>query len=221
MSAARLVVIGLERDAVVAHVLAHGAARIDPAAGRITLPASRGAAQLAGQPAQGLLQVGPLPLVHGLDPRAVGDPSLHHRPGEPVQVAPQQLGQIRDDAGQLLAQQRQRLLVNVLIGCVQPAEQYLLLRHRQRGVDAVPGRRGELARQAGVVQPVGLQLHGRAGVARAARAVLGQHDLVGYRRQVDLVRLLVQVVLLGEVFVAEEVPDVGRLAVAVSLLRKV
>ena len=52
-----------------------------------------------------------------------------------------------------------------------------------------------------------------------ARVLLRQHDLVGHRGQVDLVGLLVEVVLLGEVLGVEVVADVDRLAVAVALLR--
>ena len=110
--------------------------------------------------------------------------------------------------------------VQVLVGRLQPAEQHLLLRHRQCGVDPVPGGRSELTGQARVVQPVGFQLHGRPRVPRGVGALLGQHDLVRHRRQVDPVRLLVQVVLLGEVLLAEEIPYVRRLAVAVPLLRE-
>ena len=52
-----------------------------------------------------------------------------------------------------------------------------------------------------------------------ALVVLGEHDLVGHRREVDLVGLLVQVVLLGQVLRVEEVADVDGLAVGVALLR--
>ena len=52
-----------------------------------------------------------------------------------------------------------------------------------------------------------------------ALVVLREDDLLGHRGQVDLVGLLVEVVLLGEVLGVEVVADVDRLAVAVPLLR--
>ena len=60
-----------------------------------------------------------------------------------------------------------------------------------------------------VVQPVGLDLHAVA-LAHEALVVLGEHDLVGHRREVDLVGLLVEVVLLGEVLGLEEVAGCRR-----------
>ena len=68
------------------------------------------------------------------------------------------------------------------------------------------------------MQPGRIQLDARAGEGRTA-ALLGQHDLVRHRRQVDLVGLLVQVVGRGQILLAEEVADVGRLAVRMTLLR--
>ena len=68
------------------------------------------------------------------------------------------------------------------------------------------------------MQPGRIQLDARAGGGRTA-ALLGQHDLVRHRRQVDLVGLLMQVVGRGQILLAEEVADVGRLAVRMTLLR--
>ncbi len=51
--------------------------------------------------------------------------------------------------------------------------------------------------------------------------LLGEDDLVGQRRQVDLVGFLVQVVLLGQVLLLEVVLDAGGFAVLVALLRRV
>ncbi len=70
------------------------------------------------------------------------------------------------------------------------------------------------------MQPVGLQLHRRPRIARTVGTAGRQHDLIRHRRQVDLVRFLMQVVPLGEILRAEVVPDVGRLAMAVPLLRE-
>jgi len=67
----------------------------------LALPAGRGAVQLAGQPPQRFLQLGPFPLVHRLDPGPVGDPALYHGIRESFQVPAQQVGQIGDDPGQL------------------------------------------------------------------------------------------------------------------------
>ena len=68
------------------------------------------------------------------------------------------------------------------------------------------------------MQPGGVELNARAGQGRTA-ALSGQHELVGHRRQVDLAGLLVQVVGGGEILRAEEVADVGRLAVRMALPR--
>ena len=107
-----------------------------------------------------------------------------------------------------------------LLDVVQPAQQRLLLGDGQVGVHLRALLLADLAGDARVVQPVGLDLHPVA-LALDALVVLGEHDLVGHRGQVDLVGLLVQVVLLGEVLGVEEVADVDGLAVRVALLRGV
>ena len=133
----------------------------------------------------------------------------------------EQGGKVINDSRQLGAQGGERELVQLVSSLLQPAEQDLLLRHSQLRAQAGTGRGGELAGHARVMQPLGLHLNRRDAFGAPWRAILREHDLVGHSGQVEFVRLLVQVVLPGEVAGVEEVADVGRLTVAVSLLRVV
>ena len=132
------------------------------------------------------------------------------------------LGQPGEDAGEPAAQRGGvvlgALVPDLVLDVVEPAQQRLLLGDGQVGVDLRALLLADLAGRARVAEPVGLDLDPVA-LALDALVVLGEHDLVGHRRQVDLVGLLVQVVLLGEVLGVEVVADVDRLAVAVPLLR--
>ena len=80
-----------------------------------------------------------------------------------------------------------------------PAQQRLLLGDRQVGVDLRALLLGDLARRARVGEVVRLDLHPVAFNGLVGCVLLREHDLLGHRGKVDLVGLLVQVVLLGEV----------------------
>jgi len=141
-----------------------------------------------------------------------------------LQMALERLGQVAQDPGQPAAQPGRVGFVAVGVGvaelAVQPAQQRLLFGDGQFGVDRgrLPRCRRQAARGGGPVQPGGLQLN-PVGVVAGRGPVPGEHDLVGQRGQVDPVRLLVQVVALGQVLLPEVVPDGRRLAVLVALLR--
>ena len=182
------------------------------------------AVQGVGEPAQRLLQLHPLVLADPVDLRdgaltRLDDPLLQCE--QRLQVPLDRLGQPGEDAGEPAAQRHRvvlgALVPDLVLDVVEPAQQRLLLGDGQVGVDLRALLLADLARGACVGEMVGLDLHPVA-LALHALVVLGEHDLLGHRGQVDLVGLLVEVVLLGEVLGVEVVADVDRLAVAVPLL---
>jgi hypothetical protein len=177
------------------------------------------------EPAQRLLQLHALVLADPVDGRdralvRLDDPLLQRE--QRLQVALDRLGQAFEDTGEPTPQRRRVVLgavgPQVVLDVVEPAQQRLLLGDRQVGVDLRALLLGDLPGGARVAEPVGLDLDPVA-VALDALVVLREDDLLGHRGQVDLVGLLVEVVLLGEVLGVEVVADVHRLAVAVPLLR--
>ena len=183
--------------------------------------------QAAQQPSQRLLEVGPLVLVDGLGLGGLHlahlDLALHLH--EPLEVLLQALGQVRQERRQRLAQRREgggvgrqgEVVVLAAGRVLQPAQQRHLLGHGQLGVELHPGLAHQVPGGAGVVHPAGRDLH-PGGLPGTGLGVVGQHDLVGQRSDVDLVGLLVQVVLLGHVLGLEELLDVVGLAVGVAVL---
>ena len=168
-----------------------------------------------GQAAQGLLELATFGLAgHGgadaAPPRGLDGQAVHGR--ERLQVALEQLAEVGDLAARPARQGRERVRRYVSVRIAEPVEQGLLLGHRRAGVEPGPWAALQLARQAPAVQPRRIQLDARAGGGRTT-ALLGQHDLVRHRRQVDLVGLLMQVVGRRQILLAEEVTDVRRLTV--------
>ena len=212
-----------ERDAVVLHVRAHRAGAVDDATCGGLASRAGCAAQAAQQPAQRLLELGPLVLVDplglgGLD-LALLDLVLHRHQLLEVLLQPLgQAGQERRECGpQGFERRRREVLVHVGQRVLEPAEQCHLLGHGELDVELHAGAADQVAGGAGVVHPVRGDLHAR-GLAGAALGVVGEHDLVGQRGDVDLVGLLVEVVLLRHVLGLEELLDVVGLAVRVTVL---
>jgi hypothetical protein len=180
--------------------------------------------QGADQPAQRLFQVGALLLaerVVQIRCRLAGrlDLAVLDRQ-QRLQVLAQPFGKAVQQRTHPVAQPRQLGGVQVVVGAHlvgQPIQQRQFVGDREHRVDgrAVPGE--QLAGLGAAVQSGDRQLDA-GGLAEHRALVGGEHDLVGHRRQVDLVGLLVQVVLLGQVLRVEELPDVGGFAVGMPLL---
>ena len=214
-----------ERHPVDAHVAAHRLARVDPPRGRRTPPMGQCAVQRPRQPAQRLLQLGALSLTEPVLPgkhcsRCSRDSmTLVSRANSASRWRLSACGRFSENSGQPLAQcgerpfhHRRRPGSSASQPSSASCSAIVSSTHRP---GFLPTWRG--SRRCRTVQAVGGQLD--ADVVLRRRTLLGEHDLVGQRGQVDLVGLLVQVVLLRQVLLFEVVPDARRLAVLVTLLR--